>query len=311
MELIQFLMKSVNKILFLLFFTSVFMGCGAEEKGSIDANQKALPANILGQWDGHLFNESTGVTRNLQLTVTRAVIFSKRVSNGTPDGAVEISGDIVLGGHLCFENIETSFFFQRVDGNEVKISLFRRTSVGDINLVGRVEGNRMTGNFEISGGICSGHKGTWTVFNPNPPIESFKNLFGPPLKALGEWEGAWFNHIFNSNLKFSIDFISVTQDTPLNMVSASGFITISSTPCSIEKVQGFVEPISENDFSIKARGIDDLKVLGPSGGDVRFMGKMENNKIEGYFEVIRTPDSQDLVGCLSDIGFWEVSRSSL
>jgi len=145
------LKKSLNKILF-LFFTSVFIGCGTAEKGSIDANQKTLPANILGQWDGHLFNESSGITSNLQLNMMRAVIFSKRVSNGTPDGAVEISGEFILGGHLCFENIESSFFFQRIDGNEVKISLFRKTSVGDINLVGRVEGNRITGNFEISGG---------------------------------------------------------------------------------------------------------------------------------------------------------------
>ena len=287
------------------------MGCGTEEKGGIDANQKVKPANTLGQWDGHLFNESSGITSNLQLKVTRAAIFSKRVSNGTPDGAVEISGEIVLGGHLCFENIESNFFFQRGDGNEIKISLFRRGSVGDINLVGRVEGNRMTGDFEISGGICSGHKGTWTVFNPSPPIESFNNLFGPSLKALGEWEGSWFNHNFYSNLKFAVDFISVTQETPLNVVSASGFITISSTPCSIEKVQGFVELISENDFSINARRIDDLKVLGPSGGDVRFKGKIENNKIEGGFEVLRDSDSRDLLGCLSGIGSWEVSRSSL
>ena len=141
--------------------------------------------------------------------------------------------------------------------------------------------------------------------NTSPPGESFNNLFGPPIKALGEWEGSWSNSNFNSTLKIGTKFISVTPQTPLNEVLVEGFLTLSPTPCSKIKLQPFTETISNDPILIKAQEMDDLSILVTSGVDIHFTGSITNNKISGTFEVFRTPTAQNLISCLGVTGTWE------
>jgi len=301
----------MHKLLFLLIIFAFCFGCGSEGGGDNNTNSggssPSKPANLFGDWNGQVFNEATGITTTLNINVNRAVIFSKNQGGGTPDGAVEISGDIVLKNNNCFDDTPSTFSRQKVTGNEIRITLFRNTTSGDIHLVGTVEGNRIAGTFEIiGGGICSGNKGTWGVTKVTPPFESFNNLFGPPIKALGEWEGSWSNPNFNSTLKIAFEFISVTPQTPLNEVLIEGFLTLSPTPCSKIKLQPFTETISNDQVLIKAQEMDDLSISVTSGVDIHFTGSLTNNKISGTFKVFRTLTAQNLISCLGDIGTWEV-----
>ncbi|HEX9758461.1 MAG TPA: hypothetical protein VGB26_11815 [Nitrospiria bacterium] len=300
------------KLLILFIIFGFLTGCGSEGGGDPNVNQgegsAAKPANLFGDWNGQVFNKATGITTALNINVNRAVIFSKTQNGRTPNGAVEISGDIALKNNNCFKDTPITFSDQRVTGEEIKINLPYLNSIGDIHLVGTVGGNQITGTFEIiGGGICDGNKGTWSVTNSIPPAESFNNLFGPPLNILGEWEGTWSNQNSLSILNMAFKFISVTPQTPLNEVEVDGFLTLSPTPipCSKIKLQPFTETISNDQISIKAQAMDDLNILVLSGVDIHFTGTLEPNKIGGSFKVSRPNNAPGLISCLGDTGTWE------